>query len=171
MGVRDEVADDVERIFREEEGYVRGYRFVHHVLVGERGGKPISEKIVRDVMRERGLTVIYRKKERRYSSYAGETDAGAPNIPLDEKSGRHDFRADAPNRKGRSPDKAACEGFFGRPKYKFFHSRDWSGVGAEEFMMRLDAWVRFYSDGRLKAFRRTGGRSTTRSTTVESASG
>lgn len=99
VDVRDEVADDVERIFREEGGCVRGYRFVHHVLVGERGGKPISEKIVRDVMRERGLAVIYRKKERRYSSYAGETDAGAPNIPLDEKSGRHDFRADAPNRK------------------------------------------------------------------------
>lgn len=245
--VRDEVADDVERIFREEGSCVRGYRFVHHILVGERGGKPISEKIVRDVMRERGLAVIYRKKERKYSSYAGETDAGAPNIPLDEESGKHDFRAGAPNRKwvtditefklptggkvyfspvvdlfdskpvawsislhpnseladssllkacatltsgehpfchsdrgvhyrtwswkaicaehgiersmsrkGRSPDNAVCEGFFGRLKNEFFYGRDWSGVGAEEFMGRLDAWVRFYSDGRLKAFRENG---------------
>ena len=49
-----------------------------------------------------------------------------------------------------------CEGFFGRLKNEFFHGRDWRGVSAEEFMRRLDAWMRFYSEGRLKGFREDG---------------
>jgi transposase InsO family protein len=56
------------------------------------------------------------------------------------------------SRKGRSPDNAACEGFFGRLKNEFFHGRDWRGVTAEEFMGMLDAWMRFYREGRLKLF-------------------
>jgi len=243
--IRDEIADDVERIFTEEGKCARGYRFVHAVLVGERGGA-VSEKIVRDVMRERKLQVIYGKKAKGYSSYAGEPDEAPENIPLGE-DGTHDFHASAPNekwvsditefappdapkvylsavidlfdgkpvgwriglhpdsglangsllaacshlkhgehpwchtdrgchyrwpgwkaicerhgitrsmsRKGHSPDNAACEGFFGRLKNEFFHGRDWKGVSAEEFMERLDAWMRFYSEGRLKAFREDG---------------
>ena len=46
------------------------------------------------------------------------------------------------SRKGRSPDNAACEGFFGRPENEFFHGRDWSGVTAGEFAARLDAYLR-----------------------------
>ena len=60
------------------------------------------------------------------------------------------------SRKGCSPDNAACEGFFGRLKNEFFHGRDWKGVTAEEFMEALDGWIRFYSKGRLKAFRENG---------------
>ncbi len=223
----------------------RGHRFVHARLAEERG-RPISEKIVRGVMRERGLRVAYAKRPKRYSSYAGELDEAPADIPLRE-DGTHDFRAGAPNekwasditefrlpdapkaylspvidlfdgkpvgwrigprpnaalangslldacaqlregerpfchtdrgchyrwpgwkaacaehgitrsmsRKGRSPDNAACGGFFGRLKNEFFYGRDWRGVSYGEFAERLDAWMRFYSEGRLKAFREDG---------------
>lgn len=52
--------------------------------------------------------------------------------------------------KGCSPDNAACEGFFGRLKNEFFHYRDWSGVSPEEFMERLDAYMEYYCEGRIK---------------------
>lgn len=52
--------------------------------------------------------------------------------------------------KGCSPDNAAMEGFFGRLKNEFFHHRDWSGVTAGEFMDRLDAYMRYYCEGRIK---------------------
>ena len=245
--LRERIAEDVERVFREEGRCARGYRFVHAVLSAERG--PVSEKAVRDVMRERGLRPVYLRRPRRYSSYAGELDEAPANLPLRE-DGTHDFHADAPNegwvtditefrlpddprkvylspvvdlfdgkpvawsiglrpdaglanssleaacatlapgerpfchsdrgchyrwpgwkriceengvvrsmsRKGRSPDNAACEGFFGRLKNEFFHGRDWRGVSAEEFMGRLDSWMRFYSEGRLKLFVEPDGR-------------
>jgi transposase InsO family protein len=60
------------------------------------------------------------------------------------------------SRKGKSPDNAACEGFFGRLKNEFFYGRDWKGVGAEEFMRRLNEWIVFYSRERLKAFKENG---------------
>ena len=245
VGVRDEIAADVERIFREDGRCARGYRFVHARLAEERG-EAVSEKIVRDVMRDRGLRVAYGRRPRRYSSYAGELDDAPGNIPLGG-DGTHDFRAEGPNekwasditefrlpdapkvylspvidlfdgkpvgwaiglspnaelanrsllgacsqlregerpwchtdrgchyrwpgwkriceehgitrsmsRKGCSPDNAACEGFFGRLKNEFFYGRDWRGVSAGEFMGRLDDWMRFYSEGRLKAFREGG---------------
>ena len=238
---RELVADDVERVFREEGGCARGYRFVHEALARE--GTRVSEKLVRDVMRERGLVPAYLRRRRKYSSYAGELDEAPANLPLGE-DGTHDFRASAPNekwvtditefrlpgdrrkvylspvvdlfdgrpvawsvglrpdaalanssleaacatlrpgeapfchsdrgchyrwpgwkriceahgvtrsmsRKGCSPDNAAAEGFFGRLKNEFFYGRDWSGVTAEEFMVRLDAWMRFYRERRLKLF-------------------
>ena len=52
--------------------------------------------------------------------------------------------------KGCSPDNSACEGFFGRLKNEFFHRRDWAGVGPDEFMARLDAYLRCYCEGRIK---------------------
>ena len=55
------------------------------------------------------------------------------------------------SRKGRSPDNARCEGFFGRLKIEFFHGRDWSGVTIEEFMGMLDAYLRWYGDVRIKS--------------------
>ena len=57
------------------------------------------------------------------------------------------------SRKGRSPDNAACEGFFGNLKNEFFYGRDWRGVSYEEFAALLDWWMRRYSTWRLKAFR------------------
>ena len=46
----------------------------------------------------------------------------------------------------------ACEGFFGRLKVEFFHGRDWRGVSAERFAAELAEWIRWYREGRLKAF-------------------
>ena len=44
------------------------------------------------------------------------------------------------------------EGFFGRLKVEFFHGRDWRGVSAERFAAELAEWIRWYREGRLKAF-------------------
>lgn len=52
--------------------------------------------------------------------------------------------------KGCSPDNAACEGFFGRLKNEFFYGRDWRGIAADEFIARLDAWLRCCNEGRAK---------------------
>lgn len=52
--------------------------------------------------------------------------------------------------KGCSPDNSACEGFFGRLKNEFFRYRDWEGVTAEEFMGRLESYLVYYRDGRIK---------------------
>ena len=52
--------------------------------------------------------------------------------------------------KGRGPDNAACEGFFGRLKNEFFHWRDWRGVSAEEFMARLEGYLVYCRDRRIK---------------------
>ena len=60
------------------------------------------------------------------------------------------------SRKGHSPDNAACEGFFGRLKVEFFHGRDWSGWTAERFIAELSSYIRWYREGRLKAFREGG---------------
>ena len=55
------------------------------------------------------------------------------------------------SRKGCSPDNARAEGFFGRLKVEFFYGQDWSGVTMEEFMGRLDAYLSWYRDRRLKS--------------------
>ena len=39
---------------------------------------------------------------------------------------------------------------FGRLKNEFFYGRDWRGVAADEFIARLDAWLRYYNEGRAK---------------------
>lgn len=61
------------------------------------------------------------------------------------------------SRKGCSPDNAAAEGFFGNLKMEFFHGRDWRGVTVGEFMGRLDAYLRWYCERRVK--HRLGGMS------------
>lgn len=53
----------------------------------------ISEKVVRRLMREEGLVVIYNKKKRNYSSYKGEIS----EHPGDKV--KRDFHADRPNEK------------------------------------------------------------------------
>ncbi|MBT1167319.1 IS3 family transposase [Bifidobacterium simiarum] len=52
--------------------------------------------------------------------------------------------------KGCSPDNAAAEGFFGRLKNEFFHGRDWTGVGYQEFHERLAAYLTHYNETRIK---------------------
>lgn len=241
----DGMAGEVERAFRIDGNSSRGYRFVREV-VSRRLGRPVSERVVRGHMRDLGLRVCYARRGR-YSSYAGEVDAPAPNLLL-RRDGTHGFSAARPrevwvsdvtefrlpddgrkvylspvvdlfdgkpvgwavgtspdarlaeasleaacatlrggeapivhtdrgchyrwpgwkaicarhglarsmSRKGRSPDNAACEGFFGNLKNEFFHGRDWSGWTAEAFMELLDGWMRAYSTVRLKAFREGG---------------
>ena len=52
--------------------------------------------------------------------------------------------------KGRGPDNAAAEGFFGRLRNGFFHGRDWRGVGFEEFRERLTAYLTHYNETGIK---------------------
>ena len=70
----------------------RGYRAVHAELA--RRGVRVSEKVVRRIMREEGLSAS-RKRRRPWSSYAGETSPVPPNLPL-RPDGTHDFSAPAP---------------------------------------------------------------------------
>lgn len=54
------------------------------------------------------------------------------------------------SRKGCCADNSACEGFFGRLKTEFFYGRCWSGVSVREFSDRLDAYLCYYRDERIK---------------------
>lgn len=56
----------------------------------------------------------------------------------------------------------ACEGLFERLKVEFFHGGGWRGWTAEIFIAELSAYIRWYLEGHLKAFRE-GGRCTIRS--------
>lgn len=77
-------------------GGAYGYRRVRASLPG--GGAGVSEKVVRRVMREEGLSARPPRRARRWSSYAGERGlAGAPNLLLlDAERDLHEFRAPAP---------------------------------------------------------------------------
>lgn len=61
------------------------------------------------------------------------------------------------SKKGCSPDNAACEGFFGRLKNELFYGRSWAGVSVEEFIGRLDRYLHWYNEKRIKIS--LGGRS------------
>lgn len=67
-----------------------GYRRIHGLL--RREGTTVSEKTVRAIMRDTGLTVA-RKRRRKYSSYQGEDSPAADNII------NRDFTAETPNLK------------------------------------------------------------------------
>ena len=86
-GVRGPVREAFERCGR------RGYRAVWAQL--RREGLRVSEKVVRRVMRELGLSPR-RRARRRWSSYAGEASPAPPNLPL-RPDGSHDFSAARPN--------------------------------------------------------------------------
>ena len=45
---------------------------------------------------------------------------------------------------------STLEGLFGRLKNEFFYFQDWSGVSMEEFICRLDAYLRYYNESRIK---------------------
>jgi transposase InsO family protein/transposase-like protein len=234
-----EVRTRVQGLF-EEGGRVWGYRTIWAKLRRPDALKegeeplPISEKVVRALMREDGLVPLYHRKKRHYNSYGGEIDTAPPNLL------ERDFKADAPNlkwltditefpipagkvylspiidcfdgmpvswtigvhpnaalvntmlkgaastlgkdghpavhsdrgahyrwpgwlaileehglirsmsKKACSPDNSACEGFFGRLKNEFFYYRDWEGVSVDEFIERLDSYMRYYREERIK---------------------
>ena len=52
--------------------------------------------------------------------------------------------------KGCSPDNAAAEGFFGRPRQKFFHKRSFAGVSMDGFINMLNDYMVWYRDRRIK---------------------
>ncbi|MDM8271989.1 IS3 family transposase [Thermophilibacter provencensis] len=83
---------EVRALF-ESMGGGRGYRPVHAEL--RRRGTRVSEKVVRRIMREEGLTAA-RRRRRAWSSYAGEPSPAPPNLPL-RGDGTHRFSAPAPN--------------------------------------------------------------------------
>lgn len=67
-----------------------GYRRIYGLL--KRENMTVSEKIVRQIMREEGL-VVSGKRRRKYSSYQGEISPSVPNKI------ERDFHADKPNKK------------------------------------------------------------------------
>lgn len=67
-----------------------GYRRIYGLL--KREGIVLSEKVVRRIMREDGLSVKT-KRRRKYNSYQGEDSPAVPNII------QRDFHADRPNEK------------------------------------------------------------------------
>ena len=52
--------------------------------------------------------------------------------------------------KGCSPDNAAAEGFFGRPRQEFFHKRSFAGVSMDGFIDMPDDYMVWYRDKRIK---------------------
>lgn len=85
--------DEAEGLFRSMGGG-RGYRAARAELA--RRGVRVSEKVVRRLMRERGLAAR-RPRRRAWSSYRGEASPAPPNLPL-RPDGTHAFSAAAPNR-------------------------------------------------------------------------
>ena len=54
------------------------------------------------------------------------------------------------SKKGCSPDNSACEGFFGRLKNEKFYGYSWAGVTIEQFIERLDKYIKWYAEKRIK---------------------
>ncbi|KXB64171.1 DDE-type integrase/transposase/recombinase [Olsenella sp. DNF00959] len=92
---RAEVAGRAEEAFREGGRRARGYRLARRELAPGLG-RPVSEKVARDVMRERGLRPPCLGRRRRHGSCAGEVGEAPANLPL-RPDGTHDFSASRPN--------------------------------------------------------------------------
>ena len=75
------------------------------------------------------------------------TDGGAPYRSARwEEACRAAGAVRSMSRKGRSPDNARAEGFFGTLKVEFFHGRDWAGVTYERFVGELGEYIGWYRD-------------------------
>ena len=79
----------VRNVFEESRGRY-GYRRVHAVI--KSGGERISEKVIRRLMHEEGLSVR-KVKKRKFNSYLGEISPAVENII------NRDFHAEKPNEK------------------------------------------------------------------------
>lgn len=85
------------------------------------------------------------------------TDGGATYRSLSWKhicAGRGVIRS--MSRKACCQDNARAEGFFGAVKEEFYYGRDWSRTSPDEFIQKLNAYLTWYANGRLKAFREAG---------------
>ncbi len=54
------------------------------------------------------------------------------------------------SRKGCSADNSACEGFFGMLKREFFYNRNWKGVRRADFVKRLNDFLIWFKNDRIK---------------------
>ena len=54
------------------------------------------------------------------------------------------------SKKGCTPDNAACEGFFGRLKNEMFYNQTWVDITLEEFIDRVDEYIGWYNERRIK---------------------
>ena len=54
------------------------------------------------------------------------------------------------SKKGCSPDKSACEGFFGRLKNEMFYKKDWRKVSIDDFIAKIDDYIHWYNEKRIK---------------------
>ncbi len=54
------------------------------------------------------------------------------------------------SKKGCSPDNSACEGFFGRLKNEMFYNRSWKGVSIKDFIDKLNLYIKWYGEKRVK---------------------
>lgn len=54
------------------------------------------------------------------------------------------------SKKGYSPDNSACEGFFGRLKNEMFYQRDWKNTTINQFINKLDNYIHWYNNQRIK---------------------
>ena len=54
------------------------------------------------------------------------------------------------SKKGCSPDNSACEGFFGRLKNEWFYGLSWKDISIDEFIERLDHYIHWYNEKRIK---------------------
>ena len=54
------------------------------------------------------------------------------------------------SKKGCSPDNSACEGFFGRLKVEMFYGREWADVSIPDFIDKLDEYMHWYGEKRIK---------------------
>lgn len=79
----------IRQLFEENDGRC-GYRRIRSLL--HREGVAVSEKVVRRLMKEERLVVVFVKKKR-YSSYKGELSPEVPNLL------NRDFHADSPGQK------------------------------------------------------------------------
>ncbi|WP_142658812.1 IS3 family transposase, partial [Enterococcus faecium] len=53
-------------------------------------------------------------------------------------------------KKSYSPDNSACEGFFGRLKNEMFYQRDWKNTTINQFINKLDDYIHWYNNQRIK---------------------
>lgn len=51
---------------------------------------------------------------------------------------------------GRTPDNAACEGFFGRLKIEMLFAHDWLATTIDEFVQAVHAYIRWDNETRIK---------------------
>lgn len=54
------------------------------------------------------------------------------------------------SKKGCSPDNSACEGFFGILKNEMFYDRDWESVSIQEFIFKLNEYIIWFKEKRIK---------------------